>query len=93
MLYKCHINRAKTASAFTDYRGQGAVVLICFGLPCYPSQGAQQESLEVEIVRNQPFATLKSTFFQAAFLWKGCFIHTDKALFFASLWRVSKSTI
>lgn len=65
-------NRAKTASAFTDYKGQGVVVLICFGLPHYPEQGAHQ----AETTRSRPFATPKSSF-------PGCFPSEKVVLFIA----------
>lgn len=42
-------------------------MLNCLGLPCYTSQGAHQDLLQVETVRNQPFVTLKSTFFPSCF--------------------------
>lgn len=57
-------------------------MLNCLGLLCYTSQGAHQDLLQVETVRNQPFVTLKSTFFQAAFLWKRLFYSYQLSILF-----------
>lgn len=68
-------------------------MLNCLGLLCYTSQGAHQDLLQVETVRNQPFVTKKHIFPSCFPLEKIVLFIPAKHSFFVSLWRVSKSSI